>query len=285
MNTEKSVSNTSNRKDSVSNTSNRRENIKKVPNLALPPTDGLMPQRHPQDDLFLCDIADAVFKDIQPSMEHPFFSLSKKPDHTPRFYEHGDKWINIRPSVEGMPTLYDKDVLIYAISQLIAALNRGEKISHRLRINSRDFLVFSNKNTSGQEYAALEKSLFRLRNTSIETNIVTSENSRLTGFGLIDKYEVARKTDLSGKQGKLLWIEITLSEWVFDAIRKKSVLTLHPDYFRLRKPLERRLYEIARKHCGHQSEWTCKVDTLYTKSGSRSRCGFKPLPRKNRLPV
>ncbi|MCA9184408.1 MAG: replication initiator protein A [Pirellulaceae bacterium] len=32
------------------------------------------------------------------------------------------------------------------------------------------------------------------------------------------------------------------------------MLTLHRDYFRLRKPLERRVYEIARKHCGPKAE-------------------------------
>jgi hypothetical protein len=48
------------------------------------------------------------------------------------------------------------------------------------------------------------------------------------------------------------------------------VLTLHPDYFRLGKPLERRVYELARKHCGRQSTWTISVETLLKKSGSQS---------------
>ena len=48
------------------------------------------------------------------------------------------------------------------------------------------------------------------------------------------------------------------------------MLTLHPDYFRLGKPLERRVYELARKHCGRQSAWTISVETLLKKSGSQS---------------
>jgi len=43
-------------------------------------------------------------------------------------------------------------------------------------------------------------------------------------------------------------IEITLSEWVYRSVISKNVLTLNRDYFRLRKPLERRMYELARKH-------------------------------------
>lgn len=36
------------------------------------------------------------------------------------------------------------------------------------------------------------------------------------------------------------------------------------------KPLARRLYEIARKHCGHQASWRISLPLLQTKSGSRS---------------
>ena len=42
----------------------------------------LLPERHPQQDLFICDVADAVLKDVMPQMEHPFYSLSKKPETT-----------------------------------------------------------------------------------------------------------------------------------------------------------------------------------------------------------
>ena len=52
----------------------------------------LLPDRHPQHNLFVCDVADAVLKDDMASMEHPFYSLSKKPDTAVRRYDHGDKW-------------------------------------------------------------------------------------------------------------------------------------------------------------------------------------------------
>jgi plasmid replication initiation protein len=61
---------------------------------------------------------------------------------------------------------------------------------------------------------------------------------------------------------------VTLSEWLYRAVLAKSVLTLSRDYFRLRKPLERRVYELARKHCGRQPEWTVSVAVLHKKSGS-----------------
>jgi hypothetical protein len=50
----------------------------------------------------------------------------------------------------------------------------------------------------------------------------------------------------------------------------REVLTLHRDYFRLRKPLERRIYELARKHCGQQDEWSISLEVLKKKCGSGS---------------
>ena len=55
---------------------------------------------------------------------------------------------------------------------------------------------------------------------------------------------------------------------VFKAIRADEVLTLHRDYFRLGKPLERRIYELGRKHCGRQKSWNVSVEILHKKSGS-----------------
>jgi len=76
---------------------------------------------------------------------------------------------------------------------------------------------------------------------------------------------------------------------VFNAIRANEVLALHPDYFRLRKPLERRVYELARKHCGQQSEWKISLEKLLKKSGSQSpmkrfRQMIKELAASDHLP-
>jgi hypothetical protein len=44
--------------------------------------------------------------------------------------------------------------------------------------------------------------------------------------------------------------------------------------------LERRVYEIARKHCGHQAEWRIGLDLLLKKCGSNSpRRVFKKMIR------
>ena len=68
----------------------------------------------------------------------------------------------------------------------------------------------------------------------------------------------------------MILVTVTLSDWIYRSVISRSVLTLHRDYFRLRKPLERRVYEIARKHCGRQAEWKIGLETLLKKSGSTS---------------
>jgi len=247
----------------------------------------LIAEKYPQGDLFVCDVADAVLKDIMPQMEHPFYSLSKKPERKERLYKNGDNWLRVTPSIHGLATIYDKDILIYCISQVMASLKQGEDVlSRRIRINSAELLRFTNRGVSGRDYMALDEALERLRGTTISTNIRTGDEVQTDMFGLIDSASVRRKY---GYEGRLLWCEIVLSEWVFNAIKANEVLTLHRDYFRLRKPLERRVYELARKHCGQQSTWKISLDLLLKKSGSQSpvkkfRYLIKHLTASNHLP-
>jgi plasmid replication initiation protein len=231
------------------------------------PDEQLLPAKHGKGDLFICDVADAVLKDLIPQMEHPFYSLSKKPETAIRRYEHNGNWLQIVPSVKGLATIYDKDILIYCISQLMEKLKRREPVGPRIRITSHDLLVFTNRGTAGKDYNALCEAIDRLAGTRITTNIRTGEEEQTDSFGLIDAASIRRK---HGLDGRLLWVEIKLSDWVFNAIKGEEVLTLHPGYFRLGKPLERRVYELARKHCGRQSSWTISMETLLKKSGSQS---------------
>src|ERR1700679_3701070 len=175
----------------------------------------LLPLRHQQHDLFVCDVADAVLKDDMASMEHPFFSLSKKPDLNIRRYDNGDRYVEIVPSVKGLATIYDKDILIYCISQIMHKLKRREPVKQRLRITACDLLMFANRGTAGKDYTALCEALDRLEGTRIKTNIKTGDEEQRSSFGLIDASAARRK---HGLDGRLLWVEVKLSDWVFNAI-------------------------------------------------------------------
>jgi plasmid replication initiation protein len=230
------------------------------------PALGLGPDKHPTRDFFVCDIFDALPKDDMASMEHPMFSLSTRPDKRILSYEHNGTEITVTPSVKGLATLHDKDILIYCISQLMAALNAGREISRTLTLRAHDLLVATNRETSGDGYKRLREAFERLAGTRITTNMMTGGQEVTTGFGLIESWQIVR----ASKGGRMVSVSVVLSEWLFRAVESKSVLTLSMDYFRLRKPLERRIYELARKHCGRQKSWRVSVEVLLKKSGSAS---------------
>ena len=215
-------------------------------------------------DFFVCDILEASPKDDLGTMEHPFFSLSTRPDRTIRHYEHNGTQITVTPSVRGRATIHDKDILIYCISQLMAAVNAGRVISRTLKLTAHDLLVATKRDTGGDSYTRLREAFERLAGTRITTNLVTGEQETTSGFGLIEAWEIVRKS----RGGRMVSVTVTLSEWLFRAVQAKSVLTLSRDYFDLRKPLERRVYELARKHCGQQRTWRASVATLHAKAGS-----------------
>lgn len=228
----------------------------------------LLPDRQEQGDFFVCDIFDAAPKGDMASMAHPIFSLSTKPDHRVRRYEDGTgrNYLEVKPSSDGLATIHDRDVLIYCISQIMAAINKGQKVSKTVRLKAFDLLKATNRPSDGRGYNGLRSALARLQGTQIETNIVTGDEEQLDIFSIIDRARIIRET----RDGRMQEIEVQLSDWVFNAIQAHEVLTLHRNYFRLRKPLERRIYEIARKHCGSKKEWKIGLSSLQDKCGSAS---------------
>lgn len=126
-------------------------------------------------------------------MEHPVFSLSTKPDHRVRRYEHGDVFVEVKPSSDGLATVHDRDILIYCISQLVTALNAGQPVSPVLHFKAHDLLRATNRMTSGEGYAALKAALERLAGTRISTNIKTGGKEVFETFGLIERARIVRE--------------------------------------------------------------------------------------------
>lgn len=225
-----------------------------------------------QEDLFLADIVDVSPKSDMGSMEHPIFSLSKNRDLETFRYEYPNlnAWVEVIPSAQGRATIFDKDLLLYCIGQVVEGMNRGRPVSRRIQITAYEFFMTTGRSHGGNQYKRLHETLARLRGTTIKTNVSTKgapdKNSRRGEvFGLIDEAKVVENN------GKSIGVEITLSERIFSAISEKHVLTYSRDYFRLTSANERRLYEICRKHCGEQPIWEIKLENLYAKFGSRSK--------------
>ncbi|MGA9765751.1 MAG: replication initiator protein A [Rhodomicrobium sp.] len=246
-----------------------------------------LPERHPVRDFFVLDAFDAVPRSDMASMEHPIYSLTTKPDLRSLCYEHEDAKIEIIPGSRGLPTVIDKDILIYCISKLMHLKNMGKPIGPKVRLTTYDLLVSTNRQTNNLGYERLEAALERLAGTVIKTTIETGDETTVEGFALISSFKYNRKGSMHAE--RLRYLEITLSEWIFRAIDSADVLPISRDYFRLRKPMDRRLYELARKHCGSKDKWRIGVDKLQKKVGScQERKHFmkhmREVAAKNYLP-
>lgn len=229
-----------------------------------------------QLDLFVADLLDYNLKDDTATMEAPLFSLSTKPDLEQWRWTSADKkkWLEVTPSAIGRATIHDKDLLIYLASQLVAAMNtaarEGEKMpGRRIRFTAHDYLCATRKDTSGKGYASIEATIDRLSGTRLKTNIEMGNIDRRSSFGLIESANYDIETDSAGNK-RMTSITVTLSEWFYRALEHKNILTISPLYFSLRKPLEKRLYELARKHVGEQAEWIIEENNLLEKTGSKS---------------
>jgi plasmid replication initiation protein len=229
----------------------------------------LLPERHPNQDFFIADIFDSLpVKNDRHTMEHPFFTLSTQKDTRTIRYEREGVKITLSPSAEyGLPTMMDKDILLYVGSLLMAEINQGRLPPKTVRFSAHDMMVTTNRMTNGQSYAQLKNSFERVTGCLITTDVKTNEIRQSEGFHILERYRVIES---SHDNRRMVRLEVTVSDWFYNALIGKEVLTINRAYFRLRKTLERRLYELARKHCGRQPKWEIGLENLKEKCGARS---------------
>ncbi len=222
---------------------------------------------------FVCDVWGALPKADLAGMEHPMFSLATRPDRRILRYEHAGATIEVVPSMKGLATIHDRDILIYCVSQLMAAINAGREVGRTLKLRAHDLLLATGRETSGDAYRRLREAFERLAGTRVTTDIATGPREarvrETTGFGMIDAWKIVRRQGPKGHE-RMDYVTVTLSDWLFRSVLARAVLTLDRGYFDLRKPIERRVYELVRKHCGRQPEWRVSVAVLHLKSGSAS---------------
>jgi plasmid replication initiation protein len=223
--------------------------------------------KHPNRDFFIMEVSDIVPKDDTASMEHPIFSLATKPDLRTLKYESNGNTLEVIPSTHGLATIHDKDILIWAISKIIDAKNKGEPYSRTINGSGYELLCATNRPTNNLGYDRLEKAFIRLRGTTFISDIRTGGKAEKKICGMVDQASFNYDFDRNRRREK---VTITLSEWMFRAIESNEFLTISSDYFYLRKPMERRLYEIARKHCGYKQRFEVSLTKLQTKTGSNA---------------
>ena len=207
-------------------------------------------------------------KDATIQLEHPFYTLSTRVlDQRMMTYEHNGTSISVEAGPHGLPTIHDKDVLIYLLSQAMRMRRESGVTPKKMRIRMRQLLDFTRRGASGKSYGNMHRAIRRLTGTTVRTNARTGGKIIDESFHLIDSVRIVRYENDPDR--RMAYMEVKLGEWLHNAILNDEVLTLSKDYLALRKPLDRRIYEIGRKHCGHQREWSISLALLHKKSGSQ----------------
>ncbi|MBV9840631.1 MAG: replication initiator protein A [Sphingomonadaceae bacterium] len=208
-------------------------------------------------------------RDQRDLMERPFFSLAKAKRVTPIHYASGSTEVQVYAVPEhGLATIWDADVLIWAGSQLVEALDRGLSTSRFFRFTPYQLLTAIGRATGNREYQLLRGALARLQSTVIRTTIRQGEHWRRQQFSWVNEWE-----ELSTRAGRIEGMEFVLPDWFYQGVLdRRLVLTIDPAYFRLSGGIERWLYRVARKHAGRQAQgWSFDLRHLHAKSASTAR--------------
>jgi plasmid replication initiation protein len=250
------------------------------------------PDPHPIRDFFIAELVDYAPKDHTDMMERPFFSIAKRKRLKPIEYrsDDGSVFIKISGNPEhGIATIWDADILIYCISRVVAARDRGDNdFGPSIFVTPYELLKGIARDTGGQNYAEAMAAIKRLKSTTIETNI-RGGKSRYAMFNWLA--EIAGEGRDNVEPSNIKQLELRLSNWLFEGIMSgKGVLTLDREWFLLKGGLERVIYRIARKHAGDQPQgWLCRFDVLYKKTGCEDlprnfAVRLRKLIEKNDLP-
>ena len=203
----------------------------------------------PQRDLFQLD--SPLMGEIRGErslMAFPFFALSKNAWMKPLSYEHATVSIEVRPSANGVATIYDKEIVLYIASLMAAKLEAGEEVAQDFVFTAHDLFSVTGSNHSARSYQRLSEALERLQGTQIKTNIEAGGEGEEGFFSWLSEARLHYSKTKTGER-RLKAVKVRLCDWLFRAIlRDRQVLNYAATYFQL-GPIERRIYEVARSAC------------------------------------
>lgn len=199
-------------------------------------------------------------------MAYPFFDLTVNGRRKKALtFSDGLVHVEVQPGAHGCATVYDKDLLLYVMSLMVQRLNAGEEVKREFYFTAHDFMTVAGRDTSNKSYANIEKMINRLQSTMIKTNIEVDGIGVDQWFSWLENARVLYYRDKRGRK-VMQGMRVTICEWLFEIVQQLRVLTFHDDYFKLR-PLERRLYDLARSHCGNQGKWKIGLERLMQRVG------------------
>jgi hypothetical protein len=234
-------------------------------------------------------------------MAYPFFDLDKRALKARIEFEDPDLGVKIAVRAadgSGVPTIYDKDLVLYVATVLAQRMDEGRLTGadedRVINFTVHDFLRVAGRSTDARSYDRFKAMLDRLTSATISTNIeVTVDDETLGADGWFEWFErtgtgIRYRTGKNGTK-RISHVRITVGKWLFNAIVKdRKILTYAKAYFDL-EPIPRRLYDLARVHVGTQDRWQVRLPKLQARIGDHSRIsqflsGLQKLEAENRLP-
>jgi plasmid replication initiation protein len=107
-------------------------------------------------------------------LEYPFFDLSKTAKRKRLAFSDGPVTIEVKAiEGQGVATIFDRDMIMYVASLMVQKIEAGENPGRDFVFSGRDFCLVSGRDTGGDSYDLLSKTVERLKGTVIKTNIET----------------------------------------------------------------------------------------------------------------
>lgn len=228
-----------------------------------------MSTKKEQLDLFVAIVGEVPLRDDREAMSAPMVSLAKRSPQVLEWTGPKGQRVEITTNLNtGIATIYDFDIVIWAISQVNAGLERGREIGPTITFRPYDLLKSIGRGTSGRDYERFKAAINRLRATRISTSIRRRNKDRMEDFNLLADFTLEEDD-----QGRPLGAQITLPRWIYNAIvTQKEILSISPQYFSLTGGLDRFLYRLARRHAGNGIDnpegWVFSFRDLHKRTGS-----------------
>lgn len=201
-------------------------------------------------------------------MTFPFFALTKTVQMKPIEYKFGDVSIEVHPGAGGVATIYDKEIVLYIASLMLAKIDKGEFVDGAFTFTANDFFRVTGTSQSSRSYDRLSDALERLQGTQIRTNIEAGGEGEDGFFSWLSEAKMQYTRGKNGER-RLKAVKVRLCDWLLRAIEKdRQILSYHHDYFKL-GPIERRIYELARSHCPDEEAYEVDLETLQRQVGSQ----------------
>ena len=105
-----------------------------------------------QTELFRANLSEWPCKDDLHSMSNPLFSIRKSKSTEIRTYTHDGRTVKIIPSSIGPASIWDKDLLLFAGSQILEGVRLGCTPSRTVIISTYDFIGGTERSDSATAY-------------------------------------------------------------------------------------------------------------------------------------